>query len=169
MTIQHSAVSLLEQLKAICKALEPEDFRSPVPELSEATIGQHIRHALEFYICLMDGRNNRIINYDLRKHDQHIANDPALAQSVIQSVQEFLEKSEQDFSITYEANFSLDEGENVRMPSSFFRELAYNIEHTIHHMALLKIAITQHFPYCHLPDHFGIASSTLRYLRKENA
>jgi hypothetical protein len=43
------------------------------------------------------------------------------------------------------------------------RELAYNIEHTIHHMAIIKQSIIEHFTYIDLPEYFGVASSTVRY------
>ena len=49
------------------------------------------------------------------------------------------------------------------MKSSFYRELSYNIEHAIHHMALLKVAVKQTLTYISLPENFGVASSTIRY------
>ncbi len=55
------------------------------------------------------------------------------------------------------------------MPSSFHREVAYNIEHAIHHMALLKVAVNQTLHYIQLPENFGVASSTVRYQESTNA
>jgi hypothetical protein len=41
--------------------------------------------------------------------------------------------------------------------------LVYNIEHAVHHMAIMKIGIREVADYINLPDNFGIAVSTLRY------
>ena len=168
MTLHHSASELLDQLKDIIKQISPEDFKTPVEAISGASIGQHIRHTIEFFVCLMDGRNNKVINYDQRKHDVFIETDPKLAISVIESTQEFLDKEGDDFTLDLEANYEVSKDATVRIPSSFYRELAYNIEHAIHHMALIKVALTQQFQYVELPQHFGVASSTIRYQQTKN-
>lgn len=167
--LQKSAQELLIQLNVIIDQCESEDFYKSLDELSGSTLGQHTRHILEFFICLFDAKNERIINYDNRKHDKLIENDKKLAQSVLQSVQAFLAKCTEDFDISFEANYTKNEGHNQSMKSSFYRELSYNIEHTIHHMALMKIAIKQSLDYITLPEHFGIANSTVRYQAAQNS
>lgn len=167
--LHSSAKELLSQLFAIIDSCKEEDFSNPLPELSGSTFGQHVRHTLEFFICLFDAKNNGSINYDNRKHDQLIETDKKLAQSVIQSIITFLDENTEDFAISFEANYSLKEGAISTMPSSFHRELAYNIEHAIHHMALLKVAVNQTLHYIQLPENFGVASSTVRYQERSNA
>ena len=163
MTLHQTAEDLLNQLHDIVDQLEKGHFSTPVEVLNNSTIGQHVRHTIEFFLCLMDGHTAGSINYDERKHDVFIEQDPQLAIRVIKSIQEFLKKEPQDFNMFLRANYSLVQDIEQVMPSSFYRELAYNIEHTIHHMALLKIAIKQEFNYVTLPDHFGVASSTVRH------
>lgn len=161
--IQKSAKELLSQLDEIITSCKEEDFARPLDELSDATFGQHIRHTLEFFICLFDARNERLVNYDQRKHDTLIETDKKLARSVIDSIVDFLDKNQSDFELTFEANYSTNEGMDHVMKSSFYRELAYNIEHAIHHMALIKVAVKQSLSYIQLPENFGVASSTIRY------
>ena len=161
--LHSSAKDLLSQLDQIIESCKEEDFARPLEELNGSTFGQHIRHTLEFFICLFDAKNERIVNYDRRKHDTLIETDKKLARSVIQSIQHFLDRNQEDFELTFEANYSEDEGQDHVMKSSFYRELAYNIEHAIHHMALLKVAVNQTLNYISLPRHFGIASSTVRF------
>lgn len=161
--LQAAAKELLDQLKEIVKNCKEEDFSKPLPVLSNSTFGQHVRHTLEFFLCLFDAKNEGLINYDNRKHDTIIETDAGLAISVIDSIQEFLSSQNEDFAISFEANYTLKEGELQKMPSSFSRELAYNIEHAIHHMALLKVAVNQSLNYIELPDNFGVATSTIRY------
>jgi uncharacterized damage-inducible protein DinB len=168
MTLHHTADQLLTQLKDIIHQLKDGHFSAPVPVLNNSTLGQHMRHTIEFFLCLMDGKREGSINYDERKHDVFIEQDPKLAIQIIESIQEFLNKEPQDFEMKLIANYSLIDDVNQEMPSSFFRELAYNIEHTIHHMALLKIAINQDYNYVKLPAHFGVASSTVRHQHEQH-
>ncbi len=164
-----SAKELLSQLNQVIESCREEDFSKPLPELSNATFGQHIRHTLEFFICLFDAKNDGVVNYDQRKHDTLIETDKKLAQSVIASIEDFLNKNQEDFELTFEANYATTGTENDRMKSSFYRELSYNIEHAIHHMALLKVAVKQSLTYIALPEYFGVASSTIRYRASTNA
>ncbi len=167
--LQDSAKELLNQLKQIVESCGDKDFVKELPELSNSTFGQHVRHTLEFFLCLFDANNERVINYDNRKHDKFIETDPNLAISVIDSIQEFLSANTEDFPISFEANYTLEEGTIQKMSSSFYRELAYNIEHAIHHMALLKVAVNQTLSYIELPENFGVATSTIRYQAGSNA
>ena len=65
--------------------------------------------------------------------------------------------------IFLEVNYTNSDKEKETIKSSVGRELAYNIEHAIHHMAIIKIAIQTVFPKVKLSDHFGVAYSTVRY------
>lgn len=167
--LHSTAKELLSQLSTIIENCQKEDYDKSLPELSGSTFGQHVRHTLEFFICLFDAKNNGSVNYDNRKHDKLIETDKKLSQSVIQSIMTFLDENTEDFAISFEANYSLKEGEINAMQSSFFRELSYNIEHAIHHMALLKVAVNQTLDYIQLPENFGVASSTVRYQVSTNA
>lgn len=161
-----SAKDLLSQLAQVIDACQEGDFTRPLSELSGSTLGQHIRHTLEFFLCLFDAKNNGVINYDLRKHDTLIETDRKLAKSIINSIKDFLDKHTADFELTFEANYMTTQEDAIPMKSSFFRELAYNTEHAIHHMALIKVAVIQSLSYIALPENFGVASSTIRYRRR---
>ncbi|MEO9475509.1 MAG: DinB family protein [Cyclobacteriaceae bacterium] len=163
MSINASAIDLLKQLSTVMDGLTDTQFVTKVPVLSNATIGQHVRHTLEFFICLMDAKNEGVINYDERKHDKFIEQETQLAGSVIQSVEEFLQKETEDFRLVLKANYSVEDDSSETIPTNFYRELAYNIEHAIHHMALIKIGCKAVCPALVLPEHFGVASSTVRY------
>ena len=163
MSLHQSAINLLNQVNSVVDQLTDQQYKQAIPVLSHSSIGQHVRHSLEFFICLMDGRNVQKLNYDNRKHDAFIEQETALAGSVIASIIAFLKKNDKDSPLMMEANYAIDENETVQIPSTFYRELAYNIEHTIHHMALIKIGIKNAFPEVKLPEHFGVASSTVRY------
>ena len=163
MKLAEASITILNQLREVIEQIKDEDFKRPIPVLSNGTIGQHTRHTLEFFICLIDGRNEKEINYDLRNHDKLIESDRKVALAVVQSIQEFLDKQVDDFDLTFKANYQIHGNEDLTIRSSFYRELAYNIEHAIHHMALMKVGVRALEREITLPDHFGVASSTVRY------
>ena len=57
--------------------------------------------------------------------------------------------------------------QNISMESSVYREITYNIEHTVHHLAIISIAIPIHFDYINLSANFGYADSTIQYLKSQ--
>ena len=168
MPIQQSARGLLAQLVEVMDQLSDEDFKKPIATLSGSSVGQHIRHTIEFFLCLMDGANKGEINYDKRRHDKFIETDRKLAKSVIHDVDIFLANQVQDHAMNLVANYEVKGDEQVSIPSSFHRELAYNIEHAIHHMALIKIGVREVGDYVELPQYFGVASSTVRYQQQQS-
>lgn len=163
MSINKSAHQILDQLDFVIAQLSGDAFARHLDVLSQASIGQHVRHTLEFFLCLMDAKNDGVINYDNRNHDHLIETDVVLARSVIKTIKDFLNKEQSDFSLKLEADYQVESPDPIRINSNFYRELAYNIEHAIHHMALIKIGVRHQYPEVELPDHFGVASSTVRY------
>lgn len=67
-----------------------------------------------------------------------------------------------DKRIELSASYSFDNDAEFMVPSSYFRELIYNLEHTVHHMALIRIAVAE-VSGIGLPDDFGLAISTLKF------
>lgn len=163
MTLNESANQLLDQLGQVTRQLSNEQFRQPIAILSNSSIGQHVRHTLEFFICLMDAKNDNRLNYDNRRHDKFIEQEVDLALTVIQRIKEFVDGETGDFALQLDANYTVDQDQIISINSNFFRELAYNVEHAIHHMALIKIGLSTTFQFVQIPDHFGVASSTVRY------
>jgi hypothetical protein len=43
----------------------------------------------------------------------------------------------------------------------------YNVEHAIHHMALIKVGLKEVCPAVKIPADFGVAVSTVKYLNTQ--
>jgi len=162
-----AALNLLDQLKNSIVQIEEQDFAKPSLVLNNSTIGQHVRHILEFFLCLMDAVATRQIDYDKRKHDKFIEEDRKLALSVLDSIKDFVSKNQENFEMGFSVNYDLDVELPINVKSNFYRELVYNIEHAIHHMALIKIGIKDVCPYVKIDADFGVASSTIRYQKEQ--
>ncbi len=155
--------SILDQLKSLIERLSDQEFVQPISVLNGATLGQHIRHTLEFYICLQSGANSGSVNYDNRDHDTTLETNRGLAMDAINAIQDFLTSTGSNHNLTLEVNYDRDKDVLVQVDTNLYRELIYNIEHAVHHMALIKIGVKQMRQDILLPDDFGVAVSTLRY------
>jgi hypothetical protein len=151
------------QLDTVIKNIKEEDFSRDIPTLNNSTIGQHIRHTLEFFTCLINNYQLGVINYDKRDHDKVIEKDPEIALAVIMDIISFLDAHKEDIPLSLEANYCLSDNLITVIKTNLFRELAYNIEHAIHHMAIIKIGIQEIAPYIKIPSHFGVAVSTIKF------
>lgn len=163
MNLNRACCTILSQLTHLVNQISDQDFTKPVDSLGQSTIGQHLRHTLEFFICLEQGAEAGLINYDKRAHDKVIENDKFVALSVLSRIQEFITSQPANKILKLEAGYDLHKEEFVTIETNFLRELVYNIEHAVHHMAIMKIGIREVAPYVSLPGDFGIAVSTIRY------
>lgn len=154
--IQHVFVQLSETLNQ----LSNEEYKQPSQILLNATIGQHVRHIIELFQCLEKGYSEGVVNYEKRKRDYQIETNKELAASLLKKIYYNIERSNKE--IILEAEDYCDSMQIVLIPSNYYRELAYNLEHTIHHMALIRVGINE-VSSVMLPDEFGVAYSTVKY------
>jgi uncharacterized damage-inducible protein DinB len=162
MHLHHACTHILSQLITLVERIDVSDFTRPVDSLSQSTIGQHLRHTLEFFMCFQQGYENGIVNYDRRAHDKLIESDPYVALAAINSILKFVSRLEER-SLKLEVGYDLDSDQFVTIDTTSTRELVYNIEHAVHHMAIIKIGVREIAPYLNLAKDFGIAASTIRY------
>ena len=160
--LSHTAINILNQLTGVIEQIQEDDFRKPCAALN-ATVGQHLRHTLEFFICLEHGYEQGIVNYDKRDHNKTMENDKIIALHTIRQIKEFIEKNQDDKLLKLEVGYHPDDDMFETISTNYLRELVYNIEHAVHHMAIMKIGIREVADYITLPPDFGIAVSTLRY------
>jgi hypothetical protein len=160
MHLQQSIQSVFVQITESLEQLSCEQYSKPSKILSGATIGQHVRHIIELFICLEQGYANGEINYEKRKRDYVIETNKDLAVSLLKSVYLSLDKANRDLIL--QAGYNDHTEETIAIPTNYFREIVYNLEHTVHHMALIRVGINE-VANIQLPDSFGVASSTIKY------
>lgn len=163
MNLHTACRNILTQLTTLVNQISEQDFTKPVDSLGGSTIGQHLRHTLEFFICLEQGFEKGLINYDKRAHDKLIETDKFIALSTLSKISDFILNQKTNKPLCLEAGYDLHNDEFVTIETNFLRELVYNIEHAVHHMAIMKIGIREIAPQIILPHDFGIAASTIRY------
>jgi len=153
----------LNEIKKVLQQLTNEQYQFPSLTLFGATIGQHVRHILEFYQGALDGLKTNTINYDNRKRNLLIETETLYAIEIIDAINADLNQMNFDRFLILEGDFCAEEGEQIKIQTSFFRELAYCLEHSIHHQALIKVGLLELNSLSFIDDTFGLAPATIRY------
>jgi hypothetical protein len=160
MKLFESTQKTLNELSGIVDNLTVQEYVQPVYYLSNSSIGQHVRHTVELFQCLLNGYDAGEVNYDHRKRDMIIETDKQVAVSLLHEIITKLSKADKPIALV--ANYSSTENDEQVIPTNYFRELAYNLEHTVHHMALIKVGLME-VSSVKPSAEFGVASSTLRH------
>ncbi len=157
--IQLDCTELLNQLKNAIQLLPDEYYSRPSAVLDGSSLGMHVRHVLEFFLSFQKGLTTGIIDYDSRERDIRVENERNFALEILNNITENLNYHIEDktVQVLYQGN------QAIPMTSSLSRELTYNLEHCVHHMAILKIGIHTDVSPNLLPSTFGVAASTLKY------
>ena len=163
MQLKNACLTILGQLADVVHQMDEKDFCKPSETLSKSTVGQHLRHTVEFFICLEQGFDKGVVNYDKRQHDKLIETDKFIALSAIDRIRDFVMSQTSDQPLQLEVGYDRDSEDCLTIATNYQRELTYNIEHAVHHMAIMKIGIREVADYVKLPLDFGIAVSTIRY------
>ncbi|SHO61565.1 hypothetical protein [Algoriphagus zhangzhouensis] len=149
----------LKELESLLQGISCENYSKKITPLDDGTVGAHVRHVVEFVSCLINQYEQGLINYDLRVRDSRIENERMVAILAIQNLTQQLDRPEKDLELVY-SNFS---NKQLSCASTYSRELLYNIEHCIHHKALIKVALHELGERSLVNNSFGVASSTLSY------
>jgi hypothetical protein len=158
--LQQSVKKAFLQVEAALESLETEQYILPSSCLFNATIGQHVRHIIELFTELDKGYESGVVNYEKRKRDYRIETDKDFAAALLNNIYHGMMRPNK--RLLLQAGYKEDSDELISLETNYYRELAYNMEHTVHHMALIRIGINE-LSAVAVDESFGIASSTIKY------
>lgn len=159
-----AARQVLTQGRELLAALDAETYRrKAAPERS--TIGDHYRHILDHFSCLLAGLPGRSVNYDERDRDTRIADDREFAAWTTESLLEGVNRLHsgtlaEPLQVTYSVGYGTPGPDT--MVSTVGREIAFAVSHAVHHYAIVRL-LAEGFG-TKLPADFGVAPSTLNHL-----
>lgn len=151
----------LIQVKELLIQIDDTDYALRCTELSNASIGEHTRHIIEMFYCLTNEYQSGIVNYDKRERNHLLETDTNFAVKQIDLLLSSIDKPNKELVLQQSG---VDK--TISLNTNYFRELVYNLEHCIHHQALIKIGLQLNFDYT-IDDNFGVAFSTIEF-RKRN-
>jgi uncharacterized damage-inducible protein DinB len=158
--LQQTNQHILTQLRDLLAAISNEAYTCPLALLQGSSIGQHIRHTLEFYQCLYEQAPLGFVDYDARSRDLRLETDLTFSAALVEQLSSWLSEPFEDVYLSMNVFWGQ---ESQQVQTTLMRELVYTAEHAIHHFAIIKIALKEEFPKVELPSNFGIAYSTVNY------
>jgi hypothetical protein len=160
MELQKAVRQVFLQLSDSLDQLDRDQYNYSCKNLSGNTIGQHVRHIIEMFLCLEKGYQTGEVDYERRRRDILIETDKNFAVSLLKEIIQQVSKDNKSLHLlTYYDDMHT---EPEKISSNYFREIAYNLEHTIHHMALIRIGLREIGDFA-VDDSYGVASSTIKY------
>jgi uncharacterized damage-inducible protein DinB len=162
--ILQAATAILAQGENLLLALTPDHFAQKVPVAFNASIGGHYRHCLDHFTSVVRSLGSDLVDYDDRERDARIETEPGIALAVTRELRKALAEvspTQLHQAVVARCEVSYDHNNSPLTASSLGRELVYCIAHAIHHYAL--IAVMARLLGVQLPEHFGIAPSTVAH------
>ncbi|MEO6346565.1 MAG: DinB family protein [Aquaticitalea sp.] len=155
-----TAIEVLDRLERVLIQVAQDEYTKPCKHIENVSIGQHTRHIIEMFECLLTGYDEGVIDYDARQRDLLIEINLATAIEKIQHIKANITKSDKPLQL----HQSFD-GKSFLISTNYRRELLYNIEHSIHHEALIKVGLRS-LTDISVDTSFGVAFSTLDYRKQ---
>lgn len=151
---------LLLQISDLVSQLSNEDYAKPLAVLNKASVGQHVRHVIEVFHCLLKGYADGVVNYEHRQRSILLETDALASRSELARIEQRIGGADKELHVA--GKYSVEGKEEIHVKSSYYRELIYTLDHTVHHMALIRIGVL-HSPTISLPSDFGVSASTIRH------
>lgn len=149
----------LSSLSNLISLLNNEQYSKKIAHLGNASIGGHTRHIIELLVCATEGFANGRVDYLNRKRNLVLEQDREFAQQAINAIETSLSKTDKILNLAIDDCEPLD---NKHVSTTYYREIIYNTEHAIHHLALIKVALIE-MNLDLVDDNFGMAYSTIKY------
>jgi|GEM_PF-560685 len=130
----------LSERSQVIAMINEDQYSQTLTIFSGSSIGMHARHVVEFYQCLLLQYDHQSIDYEQRKRDLLLQSQPEYFNIAVQKIISAIENLRTNqLNTPLSILTSSEKGELIS--NSLARELHYNLEHTIHHSALIKIGV----------------------------
>lgn len=155
---------IIEQLGELLDRLDTGTYTRALPLFHGSSIGQHVRHIVEFYVCLLEGYPSAHIDYSSRKRNNELSDHPEAAFATLEHIADTVQRLDEQQWLNVESEFcdTADDERPVYI-SSMGRELQYAFDHAVHHLAIIRMGLETHFPEVPVDKDLGVAPSTLKF------
>ena len=139
--------------------LNNKQYTQEIKHLAGTSVGGHTRHIIELVQCVLNGYNAGEVNYINRRRNLDLQTDKELAVEVLQLLANNIRQEDKRLKVTIE---EAEDGEVQEVYTTYYREIIYNAEHTIHHLALIRVALIE-MNLNVVDEKFGLAYSTIKF------
>lgn len=153
-----SPLQQLQTLQHLLKQINDEQYTQPIEMLGGSSIGQHVRHIAELPQSLQQGYELGIVNDDDRKRDARIEPSISFTHHILHQLIGNIQQDDRGMSLEQLYCSSI-------IHTTYFRELHYNTEHAIHHMALIRVALRE-MKIETVDENFGVANASIQFKKR---
>jgi hypothetical protein len=146
----------LRSLSNLLKLLNTQQYNQKIAFLGNASIGGHTRHIIELLTCVLNGYDSATVDYINRIRNLSLETDLQLAGRELDSLNVQIMRPDKQMKLIPEGM------QQETVYTSFYREIVYNAEHAVHHLALIKVALRE-MVLDITDDDFGMVASTIKY------
>ena len=128
-------IQMTEQLKSLSNLLlllTDNQYNQKIAFLGNASIGGHTRHVIELLKCVLDGYDAATVDYVNRIRNLYLETDLRIARKELEVLTGQIMQPDKRMKLTTESDLQ------ELVYTSFYREIVYNAEHAVHHLALIK-------------------------------
>jgi len=163
-TLALDNVRYLEQAIHLLENLTDAHYADPAPLNMGSSVGAHLRHCIDHYDNALAGIPRQRIDYDARRREVLLENSRAAGLAKLRQLADGLRAvaDRPDQRVMVKMDCGDEESEACWWTeSSIRRELQFLISHTVHHFAIIKMALIA--AGLAVGADFGMAPSTMRY------
>ena len=158
---------IIDQMIELLGKLHEDSYSKPLSIFNGSSIGQHFRHIIDFYGCLLNGVRDERIDYAKRERDLRVETEPLYAANWLRSLSLGIKTLSEESQLEVVADFSADLNEaRPVVTSTVGRELMYAYDHAVHHLAMIKMGLKMESPSVEVGSSIGVAPSTLKHWQK---
>lgn len=154
---------ILSQMVGLLETLDNQIYAQPLEIFKGSSIGQHFRHILDFYLCLIKGAQAGTVDYANRDRNPRAESDVQYTKQAFYQISEAIEPFLEEQHIKVRGDFSAQAIERPELLSSIGRELMFAYDHAVHHLAMIKIGMEIVMPQVNIDNNIGIAPSTIKH------
>lgn len=156
--------NIIAQINTLLDQMDNETYAKPLELFKGSSIGQHFRHIMDFYRCLLKGVALGTVDYANRDRNLLAESDVEYAKNAFDEIAASIDQLAENLAIQVRGDFSSQMStERPMLFSSVGRELMFAYDHAVHHLAMIKIGIEATAPQMQLEENLGVAPSTIKY------
>ena len=160
--------SVIHDYQHALQTLSAEDYCA-TPD-GQSSIGAHVRHVLEFMQVLATQITDGVIDYEARAHDVSLESNPqAVAETLPKLLTTFRHQVEKYglYRLLLLKETTVVGHPKVTTTSSIGREILFIIQHSVHHLAIIKMKADS--MGIAMDGDIGVANATKIYRAETNS
>jgi hypothetical protein len=165
MNSKQGNAAIITQIRLLLDQLPQPAYTLPLEVLHGSSVGQHFRHILDFYQCLLRDIPSGTVNYAHRDRNPLMESLPEAAGEMFEKLSNAIQDLDDSGPLTVLGDFSaqVEDDQRPALHSSVGRELMYAHDHAVHHLALIRIGIKEAAPGIGFDPHLGYAPATVQH------